>query len=113
MLMLNTCSERETELGIELLGPVPSDSSWQQKAKLGFELSCFTVDWEHRQATCPQGHVSQSWHQRSDNYGNPVIQVRFRRPDCAGCPVRSQCTHSPYYDCCCCDESVKNVGILA
>ncbi|WP_417063862.1 transposase [Kamptonema animale] len=85
----------ETQLGIELLGPVPSDSSWQEKAKLGFELSCFTIDWEHRHANCPQGHISQSWHQRSDHYGNPVIQVRFRRPDCAACPVRSQCTHSP------------------
>ena len=66
----------ETELGIELLGPVPPDSSWQQTAKLGFELSGFIVDWEHRHATCPQGHISKSWHQCSDHYGNPVIQVR-------------------------------------
>ncbi|WP_333166393.1 transposase [Microcoleus sp. Pol12B4] len=85
----------ETPLGLELLGPVPSNSSWQEKAKLGFELSCFTVDWEHRHATCRQGHISKSWHQRSDNYGYPVIQVRERRPDCVACSVRSQCTHSP------------------
>ena len=85
----------ETQLGIDLVGRVPSDSSWQEKAQQGFDLSCFTIDWEHQQAICPQGHISKSWHQRSDNYGNPTIQVRFRRPDCAACPVRSQCTHSP------------------
>jgi transposase len=66
----------ETQLGIELVGRVPPDSSWQEKAKLGFELSCFTVDWEHHHANCPQGHISQSRHQRSDNYDNRVIQVR-------------------------------------
>ncbi|MEG4575814.1 hypothetical protein QUA56_24560 [Microcoleus sp. N3A4] len=66
----------ETQLGIELFGPVPSDSSWQEKAKQGFELSGFTVDWEHHHAICRQGNISQSWHPRSDNYGNRVIQVR-------------------------------------
>lgn len=38
---------------------------------------------------------SGSWHLRSDNYNNRVIQVRFHRRDSAACPVRSQCTHSP------------------
>ena len=85
----------QSEFDIELLGPVPPDSSWQKKAQEGFELSSFMIDWEHHHVTCPQGHISQSWHPRSDKYGNPVIQVRFRRPDCTNCPLRSQCTHSP------------------
>jgi transposase len=50
----------ETQLGIELVGPVPPDSSWQEKAKLGFELSCFIIDWEHHRVNCPQGYISQS-----------------------------------------------------
>jgi hypothetical protein len=66
----------ETQLGIELVGLVPPDSSWQQKAKLGFDLSYFMIDWEHHRANCPQGHISQSRHQCSNNYDNWVIQVR-------------------------------------
>jgi transposase len=85
----------QTELGIDIVGRVPPDSSWQAQAGLGFDATCFTVDWHNRSCICPQGHTSQSWHLRSDNYDNPVIQVRFHKSDCAACPVRSQCTHSP------------------
>ena len=85
----------QTELGIDIVGRVPGDSSWQAQAGLGFDATGFTVDWHNRCCICPQGHTSQSWHLRADNYNNPVIQVRFHKSDCAACPVRSQCTHSP------------------
>ncbi|NEU80291.1 IS1182 family transposase [Nostoc sp. UIC 10630] len=85
----------QTELGIDIVGRVPPDSSWQAQAQLGFDASSFTVDWHNRRAICPQGHTSQSWHLRTDNYDNPVIQARFHKSDCTTCPVRSQCTHSP------------------
>lgn len=85
----------QTELGIEIVGRVPPDSSWQAIAQQGFDVSCFAINWDNHSCTCPQGRTSQSWHLRSDNYNNPVIQVRFYKRDCAACPVRSQCTHSP------------------
>lgn len=84
-----------TELNIDLLGSVPPDTSWQSQAAQGFGLSCFVIDWEQQQVTCPMGCTSQSWHLRSDNYDNPVLKVRFNPRDCLACPSRNQCTHSP------------------
>jgi transposase len=80
---------------LDLVGPVPSDTSWQAQAGQGFSLSCFQIDWDAKRAVCPQGCQSHSWALHSDNYGNPVIKVRFPPSDCRGCPSRSQCTHSP------------------
>ncbi|MHC5933506.1 hypothetical protein [Nostoc sp.] len=62
------------KIGIDIIGRVPGDSSWQAQAQLGFDASCFTVDWHNHRAICPQGRTSQSWHFRTDNYDNPVIQ---------------------------------------
>ncbi len=80
---------------LDLVGPVPSDTRWQAQAGQGFSLSCFQIDWDAKRAVCPQGCQSHSWALHSDNYGNPVIKVRFPPSDCRGCPSRSQCTHSP------------------
>lgn len=79
---------------IELIGPVTPDSSWQAKAQQGFDISCFAVDWEAQTVVCPAGKPSQAWRRRLDDYGNPVIEVRFNRDDCAACTLRQQCTHA-------------------
>jgi len=47
--------------GITLLGPVVADNSRQAKAGSGFAKSSFPVDWDRRQATCPQGALSREW----------------------------------------------------
>lgn len=83
-----------TDYAVDLVGPVPADSSWQAQAQHGFETACFRLDWEARQATCPQGCTSRYWMERQDRHGHPVVQITFVPADCLACPVRAHCTHS-------------------
>jgi transposase len=84
----------EQEHGVEVIGPVPPDTSWQARAGQGFDVACFAIDWEAQEVTCPQGRRSVVWSLGQDGYDNPVINVRFAKQDCLGCPQRTQCTHS-------------------
>lgn len=86
---LVTSSER----GIDLVGPVAEEKSWQAQTKEGFDSTAFVLDWEAQQARCPQGHLSQKWHVRPGQ-PSPVLHFRFSRTACRACPVRSQCTQS-------------------
>jgi transposase len=79
---------------VDLVGPVPEDTSWQAAAKQGFAFADFTIDWETQQVTCPSGEASYIWTPARDRHGNAVIHVAFRRADCARCPVRANCTRS-------------------
>jgi transposase len=79
---------------IELNRPVPPDPSWQAKAANGFDISCFTVDWDKQQVLCPLGQQSRSWRPRIDNAGNQVIEIHFDRKTCAACTLRSDCTRA-------------------
>lgn len=79
---------------IDVLGPVPPDASWQAHAKAGFDVSCFTLDWEERRATCPEEHTSTKWSQTEDRHGNDIINIRFAPKDCLACPRRADCTSS-------------------
>jgi len=81
------------DYGLDLVGPAPPDSTWQARSGRGFDIPCFAIDWETQTVTCPQGEISRSWHERVEK-GNPVIQVRFHKPDCAACATRSLCTRS-------------------
>ena len=83
-----------SDYGIELIGPVTPDSSWQAKAQQGFDISCFAVEWDAQRVVCPAGLPSQAWRTRLDDYGNQVIEVRFNRYDCAACASRQQCTRA-------------------
>lgn len=84
--------ESQRKYGVELLGPTRKDQRWQGRAAEGFGAESFVVDWERRQAICPQGHASVEWVPRIDNRGNDSIYVRFSAADCSPCPSRSQCT---------------------
>ena len=83
------------EDGIDLIGPVTVDRSWQAKAGQGFDGGCFQIDWEHEQVTCPQGKQSTRWRPWRDTRGKDIIQVTFAEEDCRACPSREQCTRSP------------------
>jgi transposase len=81
------------ERGIDLVGPVAEEKSWQAQAKEGFDSTAFVIDWEAQRARCPQGHLSQKWHMRTGQ-PSPVLHFRFSRTACRACPVRSKCTQS-------------------
>lgn len=80
--------------GIDLIGPVPAETTWQAQAGDGFATAAFSVDWEARTATCPQGQASVQWMERADRHHHPVVHIRFARAACRDCPARAHCTHS-------------------
>ena len=83
----------ELAYGVELVGPVLLDTSWQAAADEGFDLTRFAIDWERRTVTCPQGKTSLPWTPAArDDY--PFYQVRFAKGDCLPCPVRARCTRA-------------------
>lgn len=81
-----------TTYGIDLIGPVSADGSWQARAATGFDRSAFHIDWEAQQARCPQGQFSTKWVTGVDQYGTPIVHIHFARSTCLACPVRAQCT---------------------
>ena len=53
----------------------------------------FTIDWDRRQATCPQGVISSKWAPlRQGRDGKEAISVRFPAATCRACPARDKCT---------------------
>jgi hypothetical protein len=44
-----------TRYGIDLVGPLPADTSWQTRADEGFDVQSFYIDWDTHTATCPHG----------------------------------------------------------
>lgn len=79
------------QAAIDLVGPTPPEPGWRAKAKEGFAGSCFMLDWEAEQATCPQGQVSRTWQARADHAGRPSVAIRFDQATCAACPERTPC----------------------
>ena len=84
----------EATYGIKLHGPVARDGSWQAKDSAAFDLTHFRIDWDAKEAICPQGHASAKWIPHQDTHGNPAIRVTFRPQICRACPVRPHCTHT-------------------
>lgn len=84
----------QSEHGIELLGPVGQDQSWQARAGAGFAQAQFTIDWERQQALCPQGKRSVRWLAQQAESTTGMIEIGFAASDCASCAVRAACTQS-------------------
>src|SRR3982751_3607923 len=80
--------------GVEIIGPVADDPSWQARAAEGFDKSQFQVDWERKVVTCPAGKQSVSWLPHTYPQNGMKWEVRFSRTDCSPCPFRAQCTRA-------------------
>jgi transposase len=80
--------------GITLRGPTRPIQGWQAHTDGAYDLSQFTVDWEQRQARCPQGKVSTVWREYGDREGQPYTIVRFGLQDCRPCQARPLCSRT-------------------
>ncbi len=78
---------------IDLIGPIYADRQWQAKAKTGFDVAHFRVDWDAQVVVCPQGRQSGRWCETHTARG-PMIHVDFSAVDCTPCTARAQCTRS-------------------
>ena len=72
---------------IHLVGPVMPDTSRQAQERKGFDAASFQIDWQAKQAICPQGQTSHSWWKEGDTF-----KIKFAPATCAACPVRAECT---------------------
>lgn len=79
------------ERGITLLGPLLAGTSAQARAG-GYTAAMFAVDWENKQATCPEGTASARWAPLRQKDGKEAISVRFPAAACRACPARDKCT---------------------
>lgn len=79
------------DYGITLVTPLMTSNSAQARAKAGFDLTCFTIDFDAKQATCPGGKPSVGWYP-ARNRGAETINVKFDGPTCHACPVVQQCS---------------------
>ena len=79
------------EHDITLRGPTRPIQGWQAHTDGAYDLSQFTVDWDQRQARCPQGKVSTVWREYVDREGQPYTLVRFSLRACGPCRARSLC----------------------
>lgn len=79
---------------IDLVGPMPGNQSWQAQAGQGYATPDFALDWDARQARCPQGQTSVKWTTTLNRHKQPVVVIRFDRATCRDCPARASCVRS-------------------
>lgn len=82
----------QRDYGLDLFGPARPDVSWQANTEGAYDLSYFDIDFEKRTVTCPQGHTTRQWYERTGSRGKPAISVKFPITICRDCPVRERCT---------------------
>ena len=82
-----------THRGITLIGPLLADTSAQARAGKGYARTDFTIDYDTRTVTCPQGKTSQAWTPCAQR-GQTAAVATFSSTDRGPCPARPQCTTS-------------------
>jgi transposase len=79
---------------IDLIGPTYEDRQWQAKRGEGFDVANFSINWETKAVTCPQGRKSIRWSETKTARGRSMIHIDFAPDDCVGCPSRPSCTRA-------------------
>jgi transposase len=80
--------------GIDLVGPVPSSKSWQDREEGAFNHSQFEIDWERMIVTCPNNKTSIRWSVRKTWRGTRNLLFVFDKADCLPCPLRKRCSRA-------------------
>lgn len=76
-----------------MICPMRPDNSWQARTEGAYDISCFSIDWEKCQVTCPEGKTNEYW-KEGERGNRPKILVQFHPEDCQSCPSRRKCTRS-------------------
>ena len=87
------------DYGITLPGPVGADTTQASRGagqEPALTQAAFSIDWDARQVTCPQGATSISWSDQRKPSGTPVARVHFALAGCDPCPLRPQCTKAAH-----------------
>jgi transposase len=84
----------EKRYGVELIGPVAPNTTWQAKDPQAYDTSKFLIDWESETITCPEGKTSKKWTIKQKENGQEELRAHFAQKDCKVCPVRTLCTRS-------------------
>jgi transposase len=84
----------QSQYGVNLVGSVRPDVSWQAQSAEAYDVARFQIDWTAQQVRCPQGKVSRTWQSQTGVRGNPVIEVNFAKRDCGACSAHTLCTRS-------------------
>jgi transposase len=79
---------------LEETGRTSFDTQWQAHAPSGIDTSQFVLDWEHRQAICPQEKTRSSWGWLFLLSQPDLIKVQFSTTDCQWCPRLCDCGQS-------------------
>lgn len=82
------------EYGIDLVGRIMRDPHRRSRPGTGHDPSCFSIDWEAKQVTCPAGQISQRWQERKDSSGKDLTFVYFEPRQCHTCAQRNECTQA-------------------
>jgi transposase len=81
------------EHGITMITPLLGDSSRQTKTGNGYSRDKFTIDYDTRSATCPQGQKSATWNHGVHD-GIEKIYITFPQRACWTCDAQPECTTS-------------------
>jgi len=79
--------------GITLIAPLRSTATRQARTPGGYTTDMFTIDWDRRHLTCPQGVTSTQW-STTTRQGRESIIVAWPVSACRPCPARNLCTTS-------------------
>ncbi len=89
-----TLVRAQQDLGVQIIGPTRANYKWQASHSPGFDSSHFVIDWQIKQAICPEGQRSISWTPAVDRKHNEVVKIKFSKRDCGRCPSQRHCTNS-------------------
>jgi transposase len=89
-----TLVDSQQKYGVEMVGPVAEDPSWQARSAGGFDKSQFQVDGERNVVACPAGQPSVSWLPSTYPQNGRKGEARFSRQDGGPCPFRAPCTRA-------------------
>jgi transposase len=82
------------QMGVDVIGPVRADTSWQAQTEGAFDLTQFTIDWEHKKVQCPVGKFSRHWIEGTGKHGKPNVTAAFSPTDCRTCEAFTRCTRN-------------------